>query len=135
MLTFYIWIIGCQMNRADSRAASEELMKLGYRAVDRAQDADLVILNTCVVRQSAEDRAIGYLSSLKPLKGHNPDARLVVTGCLVGDETLAQLRHRFPYVDAWLKPSDIQGLLDVVQSTLSPSQRATCNVQRARCRV
>jgi len=122
MLTFYIWIIGCQMNRADSRAASEELMKLGYRAVDRAQDADLVILNTCVVRQSAEDRAIGYLSSLKPLKGHNPDARLVVTGCLVGDETLAQLRHRFPYVDAWLKPSDLPGLLDFVQKNAQTSE-------------
>ena len=115
MPTFHIWTIGCQMNKADSRAASEELTKLGYRPVDRARDADLVILNTCVVRQSAEDRAIGYLSSLKPLKQHDPDVRLVVMGCLVDDENITPLRQRFPYVDAWLKPSDIQGLLDFVQ--------------------
>jgi len=125
------------MNKADSRAASEELAKLGYRPVDRAQEADLVILNTCVVRQSAEHRAIGYLNSLKPLKGHDPDARLVVMGCLVGHETLAQLRHRFPYVDAWLKPSDLQGLLDFVypkghrQQDALPSQLATPNLELA----
>jgi len=123
MPAFYVWTIGCQMNQADSRAASEELVRLGYRPVDRAQDADLVILNTCVVRQSAEDRAIGYLSSLKPLKQRRPDARLVVMGCLVGEETLPQLRRRFPYVDAWLKPSDLQGLLNVVQQG-APSPQA-----------
>jgi len=122
MPTFHVWTIGCQMNKADSRAASEELMKLSYRAAARALDADLVILNTCVVRQSAEDRATGYLSSLKPLKRRSPGARLVVMGCMVGDETLAQLRRRFPYVDAWLKPSDLQGLLDFVQEDALPSQ-------------
>jgi tRNA-2-methylthio-N6-dimethylallyladenosine synthase len=122
MPTFHVWTIGCQMNKADSRAASEELTKLGYRSAERALDADLVILNTCVVRQSAEDRATGYLSSLKPLKRHAPGARLVVMGCMVGDETLAQLRRRFPYVDAWLKPSDLQGLLDFAQEDALPSR-------------
>ncbi|MEA3345224.1 MAG: tRNA (N6-isopentenyl adenosine(37)-C2)-methylthiotransferase MiaB [Chloroflexota bacterium] len=116
MPTFYIWTIGCQMNKADSRMASEELARLGYHPVERAWDADLVILNTCVVRQSAEDRTIGYLSSLKPLKQQNSDARLVVMGCLVGDDNIAQLRRRFPYVDAWLKPSDIEGLIDFAQA-------------------
>lgn len=125
MPTFYIWTIGCQMNKADSWAASEALMKLGYQAVDRAQRADLVILNTCVVRQSAEERAIGYLSSLKPLKQHNPQACLIVMGCLVGDDNIPQLRRRFPYVNAWLKPSDIQGLLDFIQGPFPTSQLAT----------
>jgi len=114
MATFHIWTIGCQMNKADSRMVSEELMKLGYTPVDRAQDADLVVLNTCVVRQSAEDRVVGYLSSLKPLKMRRRDARLVVMGCLAGDDNITSLRRHFPYVDAWLKPSDVQGVLDLV---------------------
>jgi tRNA-2-methylthio-N6-dimethylallyladenosine synthase len=120
------------MNKADSRAASEKLTKLGYRSVDRALGADLVILNTCVVRQSAENRAIGYLSSLKPLKRHAPRARLVVMGCMVGDETLERLRRRFPYVDAWLRPSDLQGLLDVVQADALPDQSPDRESQLAR---
>jgi len=124
------------MNKADSLAASEALAKLGYRAVDRAQEADLIILNTCVVRQSAEDRAIGYLSSLKPLRRRNPQTRLIVMGCLVGDDNISQLRRRFPYVDAWLKPSDIQGLLDFVQKDAPQTSEvlkrtATYNLQLA----
>jgi tRNA-2-methylthio-N6-dimethylallyladenosine synthase len=125
-----MWTIGCQMNKADSRAATEELTRLGYRSVDRAMDADLVILNTCVVRQSAEDRALGYLSSLKPLKRNAPQARLVVMGCMVGDETLDQLRLRFPYVDAWLKPSDLEGLLDIARSDRASTQPAARDSQR-----
>jgi len=131
MSSFYVWTIGCQMNKADSRVASEELMGLGYHPVERAWDADLVILNTCVVRQSAEDRAMGFLSSLKPLKRYAPDARLVVMGCLVGDETLGELRHRFPYVDAWLRPSNVQGLLDFIQGDTVPDQLAACKLRPA----
>jgi tRNA-2-methylthio-N6-dimethylallyladenosine synthase len=131
MRTFYIWTIGCQMNKADSRAASEALVTLGYQPAERAQDADLVILNTCVVRRSAEDRALGYLSSLKPLKRRTPDARLVVMGCLVGDETLAQLRRRFPYVDAWLRPSNIQGLLAFIQEASPAGPLSDANLPPA----
>ena len=57
------------MNTADSRRAAEELERLGYVPTRRAEDADLVVLNTCVVRQSAEDRVVGRLSSLKPSRG------------------------------------------------------------------
>jgi tRNA-2-methylthio-N6-dimethylallyladenosine synthase len=107
---YHIWTIGCQMNQADSRRAAEGLDSLGWTSTPRPSEANLVLLNTCVVRQSAEDTAVGRLSSLKPLKGRNPQAALVVMGCLVGDDTAA-LERRFPFVDLFLRPSDVEGLI------------------------
>jgi tRNA-2-methylthio-N6-dimethylallyladenosine synthase len=107
---YHIWTIGCQMNQADSRRAAEELDSLGWTSTPRPSEANLVLLNTCVVRQSAEDKAVGRLSSLKPVKRQNPQAALVVMGCLVGEDT-AGLQRRFPFVDLFLRPSDVEGLV------------------------
>ena len=79
-MNFYLWTIGCQMNFADSRRAAEELQKLGYREVDRPRDADLILLNTCVVRQSAEDKVTGRLTSLLGLKRRKPEVQLALMG-------------------------------------------------------
>ena len=65
---YHIWTIGCQMNVADSNHVAAELEKIGYGPTDRLDDADVVVLNTCVVRQSAEDKVIGKLGNLKPWK-------------------------------------------------------------------
>ena len=73
-MNYYLWTIGCQMNLADSRRVAEELQKLGFQEAGRPEDADLVLLNTCVVRQSAEDKVLGRLTSLKSLK-HKPHGR------------------------------------------------------------
>ena len=113
MKTYHIWTIGCQMNTADSRRAAEGLERLGYHWTKRADAADLVVLNTCVVRQSAEDKVLGRLSSLKPLKKKRPETAIAVMGCLVDD--VPSLKQNFPYVDAFLKPSDVKGLLEFVQ--------------------
>ncbi len=122
-LTYHLWTIGCQMNRADSRRAAAELERLGYRPADRPEDANLVILNSCVVRQSAEDKVLGRLSSLRPLKKRHPGTGIVLMGCLVGD--VAALQARFPFVDLFLHPSDIAGLLEWVQNRFpSPLQLA-----------
>jgi tRNA-2-methylthio-N6-dimethylallyladenosine synthase len=128
MKRYHIWTIGCQMNTADSRRAAEELERLGYRWTKRAQDADLVVLNTCVVRQSAEDKVLGRLSSLRPLKKKHPDAAIAVMGCFVDDAPA--LRQDFPYVDAFLKPSDVEGLLEFVQNR-HPTPRSTFHVSRS----
>jgi len=127
MKRYHIWTIGCQMNTADSRRAAEELERLGYRWTKQADAADLVVLNTCVVRQSAEDKVLGRLSSLKPLKKKRPEAVIAVMGCLVDD--VPSLKQSFPYVDAFLKPSDVEGLLEFVQ-TRQPTPRSTFHVSR-----
>ncbi|MGD2065508.1 MAG: tRNA (N6-isopentenyl adenosine(37)-C2)-methylthiotransferase MiaB, partial [Dehalococcoidia bacterium] len=68
MPRYYIWTIGCQMNRAESQQIADLLNSAGYQAVDSFTNADLVILNTCVVRQNAENKVIGTLGLLKGLK-------------------------------------------------------------------
>lgn len=103
--TYHFWITGCQMNYADARRVATELEKLGYRATPRAEEADVVILETCTVRQQSEDKAYHKLHSLKPLKTERPDVTLAVMGCVVGVRGNEVLEKRFPFVDVFMEPS------------------------------
>jgi tRNA-2-methylthio-N6-dimethylallyladenosine synthase len=94
------------MNVADSQRVGSSLEHLGYTFTDKAEEADVIVLNTCVVRQSAEDKALGRLSSLLPLKRRNPDLVINLMGCLVGVRGADKLRERLPYVDVFSPPSD-----------------------------
>jgi len=103
---YHIWTEGCQMNVADSQRVGSALEHLGYAQTEQPGDADIIVLNTCVVRQSAEDKAYGRLSSLRPLKEKNPDLVINLMGCLVGVRGSQKLQQRFPYVDVFSPPSD-----------------------------
>jgi tRNA-2-methylthio-N6-dimethylallyladenosine synthase len=103
---YHIWTEGCQMNVADSQRVASALEHLGYHATRRADEADVIVLNTCVVRQSAEDKAYGRLHSLKPLKQKRPDLVINLMGCLVGVKGHERLQKRFPFVDVFSPPSD-----------------------------
>jgi tRNA-2-methylthio-N6-dimethylallyladenosine synthase len=105
-MKYHIWNEGCQMNVADSQRVASALEHLGYAEAHRPEEADVIVLNTCVVRQSAEDKAYGRLSSLKPLKRKNPKLVINLMGCLVGIKGDQRLRERFPYVDVFSPPSD-----------------------------
>ena len=105
-MKYHIWTEGCQMNVADSQSVASALERLGYHPVQRADEADVIVLNTCVVRQSAEDKAYGRLSSLRPLKQQRPDLVINLMGCLVGVKGNGRLRERFPFVDVFSPPSD-----------------------------
>jgi len=93
------------MNYADARRVASELEKLGYRATPRVEDADVVVLETCTVRQQSEDKAYGKLQNLRPLKAKNPDKTIAVMGCVVGVRGNEQLEERFPFVDVFMEPS------------------------------
>ena len=112
-MKYYLWTIGCQMNMADSRRAAEELEKLGFRKARQPEAADLVVLNTCVVRQSAEDKVLGRLTSLAGLKRRRPDMTLALMGCFVHE--IPSLQHHYPWVDAFILPSDVQALVDLAR--------------------
>ena len=71
-MKYHIWTEGCQMNVADSQRVASALERLGYEGTDQPENADVIVLNTCVVRQSAENKAYGRLSSLRPLKDTGP---------------------------------------------------------------
>ena len=94
------------MNVADSQRVGASLEHLGYAFTDRADEADVIVLNTCVVRQSAEEKALGRLTSLRPLKEQNPGLVINLMGCMVGVRGAEQLRQRLPFVDVFSPPSD-----------------------------
>src|SRR4030042_1569246 len=97
MPQYYIWTIGCQMNKAESERLGYFFEQRGYQATSTAEKADIIVLNSCVVRQSAEDRVINKLNNLKPLKRLRPEITLALTGCLVNSDT-EQLEKDFPQV-------------------------------------
>ena len=104
MPKYHIWTIGCQMNKAESERLGGYFEKLGYEPAS-ANEADLVLLNSCVVRQSAEDRVTNKLDNLKALKKARPEMTLAVTGCLVNADTKS-LEERFPQVDYFFRPGE-----------------------------
>ena len=117
MQTYHIWTIGCQMNTADSERLGSALEQMGLSPVDRPTDADVVVLNSCVVRQSAEDKVTGTLNLTRPLRKKRPGAVLALTGCMVGPRT-DELKRRFPHVDLFMRPQEFEPLLDLVGDRL-----------------
>jgi tRNA-2-methylthio-N6-dimethylallyladenosine synthase len=99
------------MNQADSGKLAAGLDRLGYQAVERPEDADVVVLNTCAVRQGAEERAYGQLGRLKKLKQQRyGDLKIAMMGCMVGMRT-TELEKRFPYVDVFARPQAFDDIL------------------------
>lgn len=105
------------MNVADSQRVASALEKLGYSLSPNADEADVIVLNTCVVRQSAEDKAYGRLTSLRPVKTQRPHTVINLMGCLVGVKGNAQLEKAFPYVDVFSPPSDPGPLVEHLLQT------------------
>jgi tRNA-2-methylthio-N6-dimethylallyladenosine synthase len=110
MPSYFVWTIGCQMNKAESQQIAGYLSAAGYKAASSLGAADLVVLNTCVVRQSAENKALGTLSLLKGLKNERSNLRILVTGCLV-DSNARELEKQFPHIDLLFKPGDYSALI------------------------
>ena len=115
MAQYYIWTIGCQMNKAESERLGSLFEQLGYQATNTAEKANIIVLNSCVVRQSAENRAINRLNVFKSLKKADPNITLAVTGCLV-DSQIDQLQQNFPHVDFFFKPGECPPWLEEIKS-------------------
>lgn len=112
------------MNEADSRHAASLLEQLGLKEVASAADADIVILNTCVVRQQPEDKAVGRLLSLKGIKEKRPDMMIALMGCFVGVKKTDHLEKRFPFVDLFIPPSAPNVILNFLHERF-PTLRQT----------
>ncbi len=131
-MKYHIWTAGCQMNVADSQRVASALEKLGYRGAKRAEEADVIVLNTCVVRQSAEDRAFGRLSSLRPLKEARPELVINLMGCLVGVKGNSLLEQQFPFVDVFSPPSDPSPLVEyLIQNQDHRTHREETEIRHA----
>ncbi len=123
-MKYHIWTYGCQMNTADSRRLASEMEKIGHSAAKDPDEADILIVNTCVVRQSAENKAYGRLGMMAHEKRQNPGKILALMGCLVGVRNPAAIQERFPFVDVVLKPSEPEPLIDFLIARESGPQRA-----------
>ncbi len=111
--TYHIWTIGCQMNEADSRHLASQLEALGFSETNRAEDADLAVLNTCVVRQQPEDKAVRKLTSLGGIKGsRRPGMIIALMGCMVGKREAEDLAEQFPFIDVFTAPSQTDALIE-----------------------
>jgi tRNA-2-methylthio-N6-dimethylallyladenosine synthase len=119
MKQYHIWTIGCQMNVADSIRIGSALEQTGYKYTDAVEDADVVILNTCSVRQRAEDSAQGKIGSLVPLKKRNKNMVVAMTGCMVppNEEGKRSLYKRFPVIDLLFDTLDPQRLVETLPDT------------------
>lgn len=121
-MQYHIWTLGCQMNVADSQLLASELEKLGHTAATEPDDADIYVVNTCVVRQSAEDKAYGRLMQLHGLKRQNPEKVIGIMGCLVGVKDPVKLRKKLPYVDVFMAPSDPGSMLEFLHTRNSEGE-------------
>jgi tRNA-2-methylthio-N6-dimethylallyladenosine synthase len=102
---YHFWITGCQMNYADARQVETALEKQGYSATPQVNEADVIVLQTCTVRQQSEDKAYNKLRSLQGMKRKNPNLTIAVMGCVVGVRGNEALEKEFPYVDVFMEPS------------------------------
>ncbi|HAJ05964.1 MAG TPA: tRNA (N6-isopentenyl adenosine(37)-C2)-methylthiotransferase MiaB [Chloroflexi bacterium] len=119
-MKYHIHTLGCQMNVADSMRLASGLEKLGCIKTDDVDQADIAVLNTCVVRQSAEDRAYGWLNRMGELKRNKkPELTIGLMGCLVGVKGNKKVSNKYKFVDVMLPPSDPTSLLDLVEQQLS----------------
>jgi tRNA-2-methylthio-N6-dimethylallyladenosine synthase len=109
---FHMWTLGCQMNRSDSEEMAGRLLAAGCEEATSLETADLVVINTCAIREGAEQKVIGRQGHLARLKVANPGMRVVLTGCAVREPHRAGLRHRFPAVDLFLRPDEEPELVD-----------------------
>ncbi len=103
MPKFHIWTIGCQMNKAESERIAGYLKQFGYHNTPDSKAADIVVLNTCVVRQHAEGKVLGNLGYLRGIKKAKPHLSILVTGCFVNSK-VEELEKLFPQVDLFFKP-------------------------------
>ena len=114
-MNYYLWTVGCQMNKADSEKLAAGFDRLGMKATDRMERAELVVINTCSVRQHAEDRAYSKLGRVRELKQERPGLKVAVMGCMVGLKS-DDLRKRFPHVDVFARPQQFGPIMALVEA-------------------
>ena len=110
--SFFVWTLGCQMNKSDSEEMAGRLLTAGCAEAPSMEAADVVVINTCAIREAAEAKVVGRQGHLGRLKAANPGMRVVLTGCSVRESNRAGLARRYPAVDLFLRPDEEPELVD-----------------------
>src|SRR5918998_5198887 len=118
MNKYHVWTVGCQMNVSDSERLEAALQSVGYSPTEQAEDADFIVLNSCSVRESAEERIVGKLGSLAHLKERRPDTQIVLWGCMVGPNNQSIFKGKLPMVDHFVSPSAVDEVVALVPNPI-----------------
>jgi len=115
-LKYFMITYGCQMNEHDSEVMAGILEEMGYRPAEQKEDADIILINTCCVRETAENKVYGLLGQLRKLKMNRPDLIVGVGGCMTQQEAVVQkIKNRFPYVDLIFGTRNLPQLKELIK--------------------
>ena len=123
----YILTFGCQQNVADSEKLSGMCERMGYVLTDRPDDADLIMVNTCAIREHAEQKALSIVGQYKHLKARNPELVIGVCGCMVAQEhRRGELKRSYPYVDLVFGTTVLHRFPELLYQKLTEGRRLFC---------
>ena len=118
---YWIWTVGCQMNKVDSDRVADTLKARGYLPADREEDADIIVLNSCAVRESAERRVSGKLGNIVQLKKAKPELLIGLTGCSVTAD-IGATSKRFRGADLYFQPTRLDQFTEQLDELWPVSQ-------------
>ena len=126
-LMAYVQTFGCQQNEADSEKIAGMCISMGYEICHEPALADLIIVNTCAVREHAEKKALSIIGQYKHLKNAKPDMLIGVCGCMVTQEHRKEnIKHSYPYVDFVLGTSSLHRLPELIYTKIQKGKRLYC---------
>ena len=122
--TFFVRTYGCQMNEHDSEKIRGMMKSVGFELVDSIEDADVVILNTCAIRENAHDKVFGFLGVLKHLKQSKPDLLIGICGCMAQEEVVVKdILNKYKYVDFVCGTHNLDNLISIVKNKIDTKKQ------------
>ena len=123
-LLAHVITLGCQQNESDSEKLEGMALEMGYGIAPSPEQADLILVNTCAIREHAEQRALSFVGNFKKLKAGNPYLIVGVCGCMTSQEhRLEELKHRYPYVDLVFGTASLHRLPQLLYRVLTEKKR------------
>lgn len=128
---YFIKTFGCQMNERDSETIAGMLSDMGYEEADRKEDADLVVINTCSVRDNADKRFFGTLGQLKSIKERRPDFLVALCGCMMQQERVRKdIERKYPWVDMVIGTHNIHQFPATLERTVEKNSEEACEREK-----
>ena len=120
----YVETYGCQQNEADSEKLRGYLTQCGYAIVEEAEGADVVVMNTCAIREHAEQRVFGNLGALTHTKRRHPEQKIFLCGCMAGeDKVVSRIKTSFPHVDGVFSTHHLWQFPEILCTVLTGKKR------------
>ncbi len=121
---YFVYTFGCQQNEADSEKIRTMLEDMGYKRTEEPESADIVIVNTCAIREHAEMKALSLLGNFRRVKKENPGFILGVVGCMAAENHVKEhLKNKFPYVTFTIEPNMLHRIPETVYTYLTDKRR------------